>query len=357
MALIRAYGFVPGHLPAGPRNTLADVPGVAVGHCTIQNSRHNTGVTVILPRPDIYLHKCVAAAQVINGFGKSAGLVQIQELGQLETPIALTNTLNVGLVSDALVEHTLGVCRAHGVALRSVNPVVGECNDSTLNDIAERVVGLPQVEAAIASAGPDFAQGCVGAGTGMICHELKGGIGSASRVVTVGDRRFTVGVLALCNHGRLDELNILGCRPGAAIRARQQTPGRADDAGSCILVLGTDLPVSSRQLARVTRRCAVGLARVGSYWGHGSGDIALGFTTACDLAPGTPDIAAFPCLREDRLEPAFQAAAEAAEEAVLNALAAAVPTTGYDGTVCHALCEYRDLLHPAAGGPCEEDLR
>ena len=347
MPLIRDFGFAPGRLPPGPRNTLADLPGVTGGHHTIRSGGHNTGVTVILPRPDSFFHKCTAAAAVINGYGKTAGLVQLQELGQLETPIALTNTLNVGLVSDALVQYTADACAARGVPLRSVNPVVGECNDSVLNNIVERVVGRQQVFDAIAAASSDFAQGCVGAGTGMICHELKGGIGSASRLVGAGGRSFTVGVLALCNHGRLEELNILGCRPGAAIRARQAARPRGEDAGSCILVLGTDLPLSSRQLGRVTRRCAVGLARVGSYWGHGSGDIAIGFTTAHDLSGDDPVIRDRPCLREDCLEPAFQAAAEAAEEAVLNALAAAVPTVGYDGTLCHALCEYRDLLRPA----------
>lgn len=205
MPLIREYGLIPGRMPPGPRNTLADVPGVAVGHCTVRTPGHNTGVTVILPRADIYFKKCTAAAHVINGYGKTAGLVQVEELGQLETPIALTNTLNVGLVSDALVQYTADACAAHGTELRSVNPVVGECNDSTLNRIAERVVGRAEVYRAIAAAGPDFAQGCVGAGTGMICHGLKGGIGSASRRLTADGRAFTVGVLALCNHGCLED--------------------------------------------------------------------------------------------------------------------------------------------------------
>lgn len=347
MPTIRELGFAPGRLQPGARNALTDVAGVRVGHCTVHNARHNTGVTVILPREDVYFHKCTAAAAVINGYGKSAGLVQIEELGQLETPIALTNTLGVGLVSDALVQHTAEVCEKYGERLRSVNPVVGECNDSELNEIADRVIGRREVERAFASAGTDFAQGCVGAGAGMICHGLKGGIGSASRVVEIGGRAFTVGVLALCNHGCLEELNILGRKPGAAIRARQEETRPESDVGSCILVLGTDLPVSSRQLGRLTRRCAVGLARVGSYWGHGSGDIAIGFTTAHDLRAGKaeePPIATRAILREDLLEQPFLAAAEAAEESVLNALAAAVPTTGFDGKICHALCEYLDLL-------------
>lgn len=345
MPTIRDYGLVPGHLPAGPRNAITDVPGVRVGHTTVNTGSHRTGVTVILPREDVYTHRCTAAAHVINGFGKTAGLVQIQELGQLESPIALTNTLNVGLVYDALVQYTADACAAKGDKLRSFNPVVGECNDSTLNDITDRVIGRREVFHAIETASPDLEQGCVGAGTGMICHELKGGIGSASRMLTVAGREFCIGVLALCNHGQLSELNILGRRPGEKIREHIQGRPRPEDKGSCILVLATDLPLSSRQLGRVCRRSAVGLARVGSYWGHGSGDIAIGFTTAHDInREDDAQIATHAIFNEDKMDPLFLAAAEAAEEAVLNALAAATTTVGYDGTVCHALSEFADLL-------------
>ncbi len=345
MTTIREYGLIPGFLPPGPRNSITDVPGVLVGHCTVQPPDHNTGVTLILPRPEVYFHKCTAAASVINGYGKTAGLVQIGELGQLETPIALTNTLGVGRVWDALVQLTADQCEARGKVLRSVNPVVAECNDGTLNRIAQRVIGEAEVRRALADARPDFAQGCVGAGTGMICHELKGGIGSASRVIRAGGRSWTLGVLALCNHGQLEELTVVGKRIGPAIRQRLNTPPRPADKGSCILVLATDLPLSSRQLGRVTRRCAVGLARCGSYWGHGSGDIAIGFSTARDIDPEDPGpLLTQTVWREDSLDPVFAAAAEAAEESVLNALAAARPMTGYDGTHCHALCEFADLL-------------
>lgn len=334
---IRGWGILPGLLPPGPRNAITDVPGVRVGHWTLKNERHNTGVTVILPRDHIYTHQCTAACEVINGYGKTTGLVQIEELGRLETPIVLTNTLNVGRMADALVQYTID----HDPPVRSVNPVVGECNDATLNTITERVAGYDQLMAAVQSAGADFEQGCVGAGAGMICHELKGGIGSASRRVGA----YTVGVLALCNHGQLEELSIAGRRPGAAIRRVLDAPPRPADKGSCILVLATDLPLSSRQLKRVTRRCAVGLARCGSYWGHGSGDIAIGFTTARDWPRRTEALTLTETVyNEDKLDAAFAAAAEAAEESVLNALAAAVPTAGPDGKVCHALCEWKHLL-------------
>ena len=342
---IREYGMVPGFLPPGPRNAITDVPGVKVGHWTLRNERHNTGVTVILPRKDIYRHKCTAAAHVINGYGKSAGLPQIMELGELESPIALTNTLNVGLVSDALVELTKRAEEAEGRQLRSFNPVVGECNDGTLNLISERVAGLEQVEAAIADADEEFEQGCVGAGTGMSCHGLKGGIGSASRQISADGKTYTVGVLNLCNHGELKELTLCGRKAGPVFQdllKKRSAQAAGEDKGSCMIILATDLPLSSRQLTRVIRRCGVGLARCGSFWGHGSGDFAIGFSTARDIPrESSADIMTQQVLCEERMNMVFAAAAEAAEEAVLNALAAAVTTVGYDGTVRYAL---RDLM-------------
>ena len=335
-------GFAPGRLPKGARNKITDVPGVLVGHHTVLDATHRTGVTVILPRPDVYLHKCVAAAEVINGYGKTAGLVQVRELGQLETPIALTNTLNVGLVCDALVQYTLDETRRAGVKIRSINPLVGECNDGTMSNIADRVVGWPEVADAIQNAAADFAEGCVGGGTGMICHELKGGIGSASRVITLGGKDYTVGVLVQANHGQLVNLTICGQRVGPALHEKLNRIAREREEGSCILVLATDLPVSARQLGRIVKRCGVGLARCGSFWGHGSGDIAIGFTTAHDL-PDHSDTAArsLEVLDENHIDPALEAAAEASEEAVLNALAAAETMTGVDGRTWYAL---KDVL-------------
>ena len=178
------FGIRVGSLPRGPRNKITDVPGVLVGHATVDTPTHKTGVTVILPGPqNPFTHKLPAGVCPFNGFGKTAGLLQLQELGTLETPIALTNTLNVGLVHDAMVEYMLSRCEAEGVVLRSVNPLVCECNDSTLNHIGERAVGREHVFSALASACQDFAEGDVGGGKGMICHGLKGGIGSASRVL------------------------------------------------------------------------------------------------------------------------------------------------------------------------------
>ncbi|MGN0975154.1 MAG: P1 family peptidase [Gemmiger sp.] len=335
------YGFTVGRLPPGPLNKITDVPGVLVGHGTIHDAAHHTGVTVILPRPQVFLHKCTAAACVLNGYGKSAGLVQIDELGLLETPIALTSTLSVGRVYDALVDYTVEQAAAAGVTVRSVNPVVGECNDGILSCITDRAAGARQFREAVATAARDFAEGSVGGGAGMICHGLKGGIGSASRVVTLDGTDYTVGVLVQANHGRLDDLTLCGRRVGPDIRARIEGVPREQDRGSCMMVVATDLPVSDRQLRRIIRRCGVGLARCGSIWGHGSGDVMLGFTTANGAEHGeTRAVLECRMLNENRIEPAFAAAAEATEEAVLNALAAARPMTGRDGTVCRALAEF-----------------
>jgi len=176
-----------GKMKHGIRNTITDVPGVRVGHYTVDTPRHKTGVTVVLPcEDDIFQNKMVAACHVLNGFGKTAGLMQIQELGTLESPIALTNTLNVGLVHDALVEYLCRQAERKGYAIRSVNPVVCECNDASLNDIRHRCIGQAEVFSAIETAGTDFAQGDVGAGKGMTCHDLKGGIGSSSRILEIG---------------------------------------------------------------------------------------------------------------------------------------------------------------------------
>ena len=327
-----------GRMEHGPENSIADVPGVTVGHCTVDNDRHKTGVTVVMPcQDDIFRNKMVAACHVLNGFGKTAGLMQIQELGTLESPIALTNTLNVGLVHDALVEYLCQNAEKNGYAIRSVNPVVAECNDASLNDIRHRAIGQKEVFSAIASASANFEQGAVGAGMGMTCHDLKGGIGSSSRLIPVGDRTYTLGVLALTNHGSLKDLTIFGENIGMDIerRIREDTP----DEGSCILILATDLPVTSRQLGRIIRRCSVGLARLGSYIGHGSGEVFIGFSTANRISYEA-DCMDIKCIHESHINEAFRAAAEATEEAVLRSMLHAGTVTGYSGKVRRSLTEF-----------------
>lgn len=338
--------FAVGSLPKGPRNKLSDVPGVTVGHCSLRDQRLNTGVTVILPgEENPFVSKLPAAAFVWNGFGKSCGLAQIQELGNLETPIALTNTLNVGKVSDALVDYMLRRCQAEGVDCRSLNPVVGECNDSSLSDISLRAVGSKEVFSAIESATADFEEGAVGAGCGTICHGLKGGIGSSSRLVNLDGKDYTLGVLVQSNYGRLSDLMVHGQPLGQRILARQKLEDDSQDKGSIMMIVATDLPLSSRQLQRVIKRCSVGLARLGSYVGHGSGEFMIGFSTA-NRQPLLSDTALLSgtYLHESRMDLCFRAAAEATEEAVLHSLYYAQSTWGYKGDLRRSLREYLDLL-------------
>lgn len=327
----------------GPLNKITDVPGVTVGHCTIDTEEHKTGVTVVMPcTENPFFHKLPAAAVVLNGFGKTAGLVQIDELGTLETPIALTNTMNVGLVWDALAGYMIDRCAAEDHTLRSVNPVVCECNDGTLNRIQKRAVTAEHVLNAIESARPEFEEGAVGAGRGMICHDLKGGIGSASRQIELDGKLYTLGVLLLTNHGCLADLTIAGEHIGPKLA--EQLKKREPDKGSCIAILATDLPLDSRQLGRVAKRISVGLARLGSYIGHGSGEIFLAFSTANAWDPReTTPLRQGTLFSEDQMDLPFRAAAECAEEAVLHSMLYAKTTTGWKGDTIYAL---RDLWTP-----------
>ena len=351
---IRDLGLTVGHLPTGPLNKITDVPGVRVGHCTIDTDRQKTGVTVILPAEgNLYTAPLTAACHVINGFGKSAGLMQVQELGTLETPIALTGTLNVGRMCDALVSYTVDACTAEGRSCRSVNPVVGETNDGTLSCNHDRPAGKNHLDAAIAAACRDFAEGDVGAGKGTVCFGLKGGIGSASRVLEVGDRTCTLGVLVQTNFGCVENLRMDGLPVGRAVvsyleqerATAEKTAGKSaadgsaaegtaitgqDDIGSIMIIVGTDLPVSELQLGRILRRATVGLARTGSFVGHGSGDVVIGFTTA-NRRGGEEAIRTVEVMSDGRLETAFTAVAECVEEAIYNSMIAADTVTGFNG--------------------------
>ena len=341
---LRDYGLQAGSMPCGPLNKITDVPGVRVGHATIRDARHHTGVTVIMPCEDnMFAKKLMAASYVLNGFGKSQGLVQIDELGTLETPIALTNTLNVGVVHDALVSYMAARCEQDHIAMRSINPVVGECNDAQLNAIVDRPVRQEHVFAAIDAACADFDEGDVGAGAGTVCHGLKGGIGSASRVVSIAGKDYTLGVLVQSNHGSLQELTVCGRRLGEEIIARRNEKPleQPNDRGSIMMVVATDLPVSDRQLRRILKRCAVGLARCGSYFGHGSGDIMLGFSTANRMPHGGMHrVLTHSVVTEHSLEMAFRAVAEATQEAVLNSLCCADDVTAEDGKVVEGIAKY-----------------
>ena len=329
----RDLGLACGSLPPGERNSIADVPGVTVGHTTLIEGDVRTGVTAILPHQgDLFRDKMVAAAAVLNGFGKSTGLVQMNELGTLETPILLTNTFAVGNCANALIRRAIAADPEIGRRTATVNPVVLECNDGYLNDIQAMAVTEAHVETAIEAASEEFAVGSVGAGTGMSCFGLKGGIGSASRLLQLEGKTYHLGVLVLANFGRAGDLRL----PDGRRIDPASLP--STEVGSCIVVIGTDIPLDHRQLTRVARRAGVGLAWCGSYWGNGSGDIALAFTTANRVPHNADrDLIEHRVLAEGRIDRLFQAAAEGTQEAVLDALAAAETMVGRNGHRRNAL--------------------
>lgn len=342
----RARGVTIGTIETGQWNALTDVPGVRVGHCTVAfgegalipgQGPARTGVTAILPHAGNLFHENVpAASHIINGFGKSIGLVQIDELGAIETPILLTNTLNVPRVADALIDHMLTVEPAIGIRTTSVNPVVLECNDGHLNDIQGRHVSAAHVQRAIADAadGP-VAEGSVGAGTGMIAFGVTGGIGTASRVLPAPHPRYTVGALVLANTGRLTDLRIDGVPVGRELAATRGEWVAESGDGSIIILLATDAPTTTRQLGRLARRAALGLGRTGATASHGSGDITLIFGThAANRIPHRPPgpVRTIDAIAEDGplISSLFAAVIEATEEAIINALFGNRAMTGRD---------------------------
>ena len=329
-------------LPSGPRNHITDVAGVRVGHVTIQQGEVNTGVTAVLPHPgNLFLDKVMASAAVINGFGKSAGILQVQELGTIETPILLTNTLSVGTAFTGLCRYVLEQNAGAGVYTGSVNCLVTECNDGRLNDIQGLHVREEHVLQAISAAGETFEEGAVGGGTGMCCLGLKGGIGSASRVAELDGTAYTVGALVMANFGRAGDLMI----GGRHIDTRSAGDRLAvKDDGSIIMLLATDVPLSERQLGRVARRTAVALGRTGSYCGNGSGDIAIAFTTANRVPHrGAAAVETYRMVRDDRIDPIFLAAVEAVEEAIISALYHARTLTGFQGRTSVGLRDFLGL--------------
>ncbi|MDO4786644.1 MAG: P1 family peptidase [Fretibacterium sp.] len=332
---IADLGLSVGTMRSGPRGAITDVPGVRVGHCTLDAPDRgvHTGVTAVVPAPgSLFREKLAAGVAVFNGFGKSMGLIQLQEKGTLETPIVLTGVSSAGALYDALFRRAMEehpeICATDG----SVNPVVCECNDSFLNDARQARLSREHLDAAIDSAAADFAEGAVGAGRGMSCFHLKGGIGSASRLVALSGRDFVVGALVNANFGRMEDLILSGRRVGPQLRAlTEAAPDR--ESGSVIIVLATDAPLDSRQLARLARRSFIGIGRTGSSVGDGSGDIALAVSTSERIPHKAPPegTVALRVLHEDHIDPFFKAAVEATEESVLNALAAAEDLRGRDG--------------------------
>jgi D-aminopeptidase len=312
----RDIGLVIGELPTGKLNAITDVAGVLVGHATLVRGENiRTGVTAILPHGgNLFRNKVPGAVFVGNAFGKLAGSTQVNELGEIETPILLTSTLNVPRAADALLDYMLSLPGNEDV--RSINPLVAETNDGRLNDIRGRHVGRDEVFAAIggARAGP-VEEGAVGAGTGTIAFGFKGGIGTASRRVPAGH---TVGVLVQSNFG--GELRINGAPVGRELASLLEPPS---PDGSVIMVVATDAPVDARNLRRMGARTMLGLARTGSHGSNGSGDYAIAFSTAREGKP----------LENRAMSPLFLAVIEATEEAIYNSLFRATTTRGNGRTV------------------------
>ena len=305
--------------PKGKRNLISDVPGVKVGHVTLKDDEKfiHTGVTAILPHEgNLFQEKVAAGACVINGFGKSAGLVQIEELGTIETPILMTNTLSVGAGLNGLIQYMLKDNEDIGVSTGTVN--------------------CEHVLEALAKADEDFAEGGVGGGTGMCCMGLKGGIGSASRIITCNEKEYTLGAIVMSNFGVLGNLRIDGKRIKTEL-PKEEKP----EKGSIIIVLGTDIPLSDRQLKRIAKRATVGLARVGSFLGNGSGDIAIAFSNGNRIPHySKEDVLETKMFHDNAMDKLFDATAEVVEEAVISSMYHAETTKGIRNKVLYGLREF-----------------
>lgn len=332
-----------GVLPEGPSNQLSDIDGITVGQITLNKEDIQTGVTVIYPhQQDLFLHKVAAGASIINGFGKSIGLIQLEELGVIETPIALSNTFAVPILAQAQIRQAFTQHPQIGKEWATVNPLVLECNDGYLNNIQALAIQEEHYFNACSQQQKHIEQGSVGAGRGMRSFGLKGGIGTASRYVNPNSP-YMVGALVLSNFGALPYLQIKNHAIGQHIHALQKEENQIDK-GSIIIILATNAALDSRQLKRLSMRAAAGLARTGSNYGHGSGDIAIAFSTSNiishDKLENTPAL-----VHETDLNDFFNAAAEATEQAIINALWYATEVTGRDKHHCHTLMHYLQKLN------------
>ncbi|SDN70575.1 P1 family peptidase [Bacillus sp. OK048] len=340
---IRDYGVKIGRLEPGRINAITDVKGVTVGHVTLSNKNMQTGVTAILPHQgNIFKEKLIASSHVINGFGKTMGTIQMAELGTLETPILLTNTLNVGTAADALIDYMLARNLEIGRTTGTVNPIVGECNDMFLNDIREKFVKDEHILQALENTSSECKEGTVGAGTGMLCYSLKGGIGTASRIMEMDHGKYTMGVLVLSNFGILSDLRINGKAVGQELKEAIIQSYKEEDKGSIMVIVATDLPVSERQLNRIIKRSVTGLSRTGSIITNGSGEVIIGFSTATKIPHEKPEhCLVMHQIHEEDMDLAFRAVGEATEEAVLNSLVTAEAVVGRDGNKRPA---FKDLI-------------
>lgn len=319
-------------LKSGEKNTICDVEGVLVGHYTIDNNWIQTGLTVIRPHPDnIYREKLLASCHRINGYGKPVGMEQIRELGTLETPIVLTNTLAIGEATQGLIQYMIEESEEIGIK-NTVNPIVMECNDGKLNDIRQLSIAKEDVKATLNNTKTEFEQGAVGAGRGMVCYDLKGGIGSSSRIVPYGNKNYTLGILTLTNFGTIEDLIVQGKPIGRDLSSKIKG---TRDQGSIVTILATDAPLSTRQLNRLCRRVQNGIGRTGAFCSSGSGEFVLGFSTAYRIS--TNNDLNFNFLHDQNLDLFFKATVEATEEAILNSLLYSETVTGFKHRTIHSL--------------------
>lgn len=316
-----------GSIKKGNKNLITDVLGVKVGHVTLDDGSIKTGVTAIIPHEgNIFREKVMASSAVINGFGKSTGLVQIEELGNIETPIIMTNTLSVGTCTTGLIKYMLSQNEDIGTTTSTVNCTVVECNDGFLNDIRGLHVKENHVFEAIENASDIFEEGSVGAGTGMSCYQLKGGIGSSSRVIALDDKEYTIGSLVLSNFGLKPDLIVDGRKLGKEIEVKEN---ELLEKGSIIIIIATDVPLSERQLKRVSKRASISLGRTGSFLGNGSGDISIAFTTANKIKHYEEnDLINIGCINENKIDTVFRALVESVEESVLSSMIHSKDTIG-----------------------------
>lgn len=337
----RELGLIYGVLPVGKWNAITDVTGVKVGHLTLDKGNDvRTGVTVILPHEgNLFQDKVPAGIVVGNGFGKLTGSTQVDELGEIETPIVLTNTLAVPVAAAALISWTLA--QKGNETVRSVNPIVGETNDGILNNIRKSSVKKEHVFQAIhdAATGP-VVEGCAGAGTGTICFGWKGGIGTSSRVLSGSLGGYTVGSLVQTNFGGIPRMEGMPVEINPDQLPSMDTPvGRSGD-GSIMIVIATDAPLSDRNLKRLAQRGLAGLARTGASMSNGSGDYVIAFSAA-EKVRRMPErrgrVWAYPEVPNEQMSPLFQAAIESTEEAIYNSLCMAETMTGYGGVMIPAL--------------------
>jgi D-aminopeptidase len=347
----RALGIVVGSYEPGPFNAITDVAGVTVGQTTLMSgdgplkTGHGpvrTGVTVVIPRADVWHKKVPAGSFVLNGTGEMTGLAWVAESGFLEYPIALTNTLNVPRVANGVMDWMIARYPEVGITDDTLTPVVAECDDGRLNDIQGRHVSEADVVQALNGASSGVVrEGSVGAGTGMVSYGFKGGIGTSSRRLPEDEGGYTVGVLVNANHGRRPELVVGGAPVGRLYEAvppvaQALSPGQSE--GSIIVIIATDAPLDSRQLTRLAKRAALGLARTGSTARHGSGDFMLAFSTA-NVIPHYPKDRTYPLIQlaDTHINPLITATVEATEEAILNALTMATTVVGRDGRRVEAI--------------------